>query len=104
MERNLLQYTTTYNRSALIKSYTDTKHVVVILKNRKFRLEIKVERSDATELASPIMGFMDGRISESMTSIIYTKVLNISSNEVVFKDIGRNAGLEVAGNIGEIFI
>lgn len=88
----------------LIKSYADNNKVEIILQNRKYRLEINVQRSDTTELASPIMGFMDGRISESMTSIIKTRLINLSNNKVEFEDTGRNVGLEVAGNIQEILI
>lgn len=100
-ENRLIQFTT-YNRSVLLKSYADNKKVEIILQNQKYRLEINVQRSDTTELASPIMGFMDGRISESMTSIINTRLINRSNNKVAFEDTGRSAGLEVAGNIPEI--
>lgn len=102
-ENRLIQFTT-YNRSALLKSYADNKKVEIILQNQKYRLEINVQRSDTTELASPIMGFMDGRISESMTSIINARLINRINNKVEFEDAGRNTGLEVAGNIPEILI
>lgn len=102
-ENKLIQFTT-YNQSRLIRSNADQNVVEIILENRKYRLEINVKRSEATELASPILGFMDGRISESMTSTVHVKLINTHTEKVVFEDTGRNAGLEVAGKLSEIII
>jgi tocopherol cyclase len=101
-DEKLIEFTT-YNFTSLIRSYADKNKVEIILKNRNHTLDIKVERSSTTELASPIHGFMDGRISESMTSSVTVKLLN-SSGEILFSDIGRNTGLEVAGNLPEIMV
>ena len=65
-ENQLIEFTT-YNRSNLIRSQVSSTTVEIIIINKKYRLELNVERSDATELSSPILGLMDGRISESMT-------------------------------------
>lgn len=99
----LIQFTT-YNGTRLKKSHADENHVVIIMENFKYRLEIKADRSAATELASPIGGLMDGRISESMTSTINVKVYDKKNKMVLLEDKGRNAGLEVAGKIDQIFI
>jgi len=95
---------TTYNRSNLVRSYANSNIVELILENRRYHLEIKVFRSDSTELASPIQGFMDGRISESMTSNVQVKLINNKNGEILFDDYGRNAALEVAGNLPEILV
>jgi tocopherol cyclase len=99
----LIQFTT-YNASRLIRSVAGKKAVELVIENKKYRLETLVHRNDATELASPISGFMDGRISESMTSTLEVKLLNKSTGETVFKDTGRNTALEVAGKLEEITI
>lgn len=99
----LIQFTT-YNNSHLKRSHVSDKEVEVILSNRKYLLELQIIRDDATELASPIQGFMDGRISESMTSSIHVKLINRKDGNVLFEDEGRNLALEVAGNISEILI
>lgn len=70
----------------------------------KYKREIKAKRDQATSLASPILGFMDGRIEESMTSNIEVWLTDLKSNKVIFHDTGRNTGLEVAGKIDEIII
>jgi len=102
-EDQLIQFTT-YNSSHLRKSFADSDIVELVMENPNYRLEILAFRKAATELASPILGFMDGRISESMTSEIAVKLIDKKTQEVVFTDTGRNAGLEVAGKINEIFV
>lgn len=99
----LIQFTT-YNRTKLLRSFADKKKVELLMENKKFRLEVLAHRNDATELASPIAGFMDGRISESMTSSLEIKLYNKRSGQLIFNDSGRNTALEVAGNIKEIFV
>jgi tocopherol cyclase len=95
---------TTYNQSALKKSVIDTRKIELVLENKSFRLEISVRREAATVLASPILGIMDGRIEESMNAFIEVNLIDRKSGKSVFNDVGRNAGLEVAGKIEEIII
>ena len=72
--------------------------------NKKYRLEILAHREAATQLASPISGFMNGRIEESMTSNIEVLLSEKKSKTILLHETGRNAGLEVAGNIKEIMV
>jgi hypothetical protein len=99
----LIQFTT-YNGSKLHKSAADRKKVELVFKNRNYMLEIIAHREEATALASPILGLMDGRIEESMTATVEVKLTDRKSGELIFNDTGRNAGLEVAGKIEEIII
>jgi hypothetical protein len=99
----LFQFTT-YNKSVLRKSFADGEKVELVIENKKYRIEILAYRDDATALASPILGFMDGRIDESMTAAIETKLTDLKNKIILFHETGRNAGLEVAGNIQEIII
>jgi len=100
---HLIQFTT-YNGSKLIKSYADQKEVKLIVENKRYRLEIIAHREKSTQLASPILGFMDGRIQESMTSLIDVQLYDKKNQCIVLLDTGRNAGLEVAGKIKDITI
>ncbi len=95
---------TTYNFSKLRKSFADQHKVELVMENKNHRLEILAQRSEATTLASPISGFMDGRIEESMTSAIEVQLFDKKNKKVLLHNTGRNAGLEVAGNIAEIMI
>jgi hypothetical protein len=95
---------TTYNSTHLIRSVAGKKMVELVMENKKYRLEILVHRNDTTELASPVSGFMDGRISESMTSTVEVKLWNRTTGKTTFNDSGRNTAIEVAGKIDEITI
>ncbi len=99
----LIQFTT-YNRSKLRKSYADGEKVLLVMESPKHLLEIHAIRAAATELASPILGFMDGRIEESMESRLQVKLTEKKTGQILLEDVGEMAGLEVAGNISEIFV
>lgn len=93
---------TTYNRSVLHKVTVDHTLVNIELTNPKYRLQVAAERDQATELASPIRGHMEGRIQETMTARINIRLLDKKSDVVVFTGTGKFAGLEVAGALTEI--
>ena len=95
---------TTYNRSKLIKSFADENKVEIVMENKDYQLEIIAHRDKATSLASPIRGFMEGRIEESMTATIEVVLTEKKTNKILLLDTGKNAGLEVAGNIAEILV
>jgi hypothetical protein len=97
----LLQFTT-YNWSSVRKLSIDSSRIELILANTKHSLEIIVSRDAATSLASPIRGFMNGRIEESMTSRVEVSVTDKKTGRAIFRDCGRNAAIEVAGSISEI--
>ena len=95
---------TTYNQSKLRKSFANEKEVEIVLENKNYLLEILAHRNNTTQLASPINGFMNGRIEESMTSSIAVMLTDKKNNKILLSDTGNNAGLEVAGNIQEIIV
>ena len=95
---------TTYNFTKLRKSFADQEQVELVMENGKHRLEILAHREAATALASPISGFMDGRIEESMTARIEVRLFDKKNKKILLEDVGRNGGLEVAGKVEEIFV
>ncbi len=97
----LIQFTT-YKGTKLIKSYADAEKVELVMQNRKHKIEILAIRADATGLASPILGHMEGKIEESMNSIFEVTLTDMRTNQIIFKDKGRNGALEVAGAIETI--
>jgi tocopherol cyclase len=102
--QNRLFRFTTYNGSVLKKSFADEKKAELVIENKKYRIEVLAHRDASAELASPIGGLMDGRIEESMTARVDVLLFDKKTKTIIFQDTGRNAGLEVAGNIGEIMI
>ena len=98
---DLLQFNT-YNGSLLRKLKIDNETVELILENRQYQLKIKALRDAATTLASPVQGFMDGRIEESMSSNMKVHITGKKTGMTIFEDSGRNTALEVAGKIDEL--
>jgi hypothetical protein len=90
--------------SKLLESSANEKEVRLKFGNKKYKLNILAVRHNATGLASPINGFMNGRIKESMTSELHIELIDIKQGKTIFKDVGRHAGLEVAGDIDQITI
>lgn len=102
-QNELIQFTT-YNCTKLRKNQINEETVTLTFENSKYQLNIVAHRSDSSELAAPIQGFMDGRIEESMTSKVVVNLVDKKQQKTVFSDTGRNAGLEVAGEIEQILV
>ena len=96
--KNKLIEFTTYNFSKVKKCKITDKHVEITIENLNHVLKILVYRSKTASLAAPIQGFMDAKIDESMTSKIEVKLYNKKTTKIIFEDIGKNAGCEVAGD------
>lgn len=101
--KNKLIRFTTYNQSKLIKTFANLEHVIIVMINRKYQLEIVAERDAPTALASPILGLMDGRIEETMHAKLHVTLVERKSGKILFDDTGMFSGLEVAGNVEELF-
>jgi hypothetical protein len=95
---------TTYNGSVLKRSFADNDKLELLMENKSYKLEILTNRDNATSLASPILGLMDGRIEESMTAKTQVSLYDKKNKRMILEDTGRNTGLEVAGKIQEIFV
>jgi len=93
---------TTYNGSTLSHSHADSSEVQLVMENKRYKLDILAHRELSTALASPISGFMDGRIEESMTAFIDVQLFDKRNKSILLSDTGRNAGLEVAGTIQDL--
>ena len=72
------------------------------MENRLFLIKIKALREQATTLAAPISGFMDGRIDESMKARIKVKLIDKKTNKTILNDIGESSGIEVAGDFEKL--
>ena len=95
--KNKLIEFTTYNFSKLKRCNISDKQVEIEIENLQYILKVLVYRSKTATLAAPIQGFMDAKIDESMTSKIEVKLIEIKTNTILFNDVGKNAGCEVAG-------
>jgi tocopherol cyclase len=95
---------TTYNKSVLWKSFANEETVELAMENKKYSLYITARRDHSAGLAAPVHGLMTGRIEESMNATLEITLSDLIKNRLILKDTGRNACLEVAGDIQEIFV
>ena len=103
LDGDLFQFTT-YNGSRLMRNRITANEVDITIHHPRFDLEICAHRDRATQLASPILGAMEGRIEESMTSKIQVKLSDRKTGKILLEDTAYHAGMEVAGAIEEIII
>ena len=96
LENKLIEFTT-YNFSKVKKCKINDREVEILIENPKYILKVLVNRSKTATLAAPIQGFMDAKIDESMTSKIEVKLIERKTNAIIFEDVGKNGGCEVAG-------
>jgi hypothetical protein len=95
---------TTYTRAKLSTPEVSAHRVVFTIKNKRHLIEVDAERAHGAALRSPVGGLMTGRIIESLDSSIHLRFYALKNDlkELLFEGIGRNAGLEVVGNLDEI--
>ncbi|MFN0276527.1 MAG: tocopherol cyclase family protein [Chitinophagales bacterium] len=97
-----IQKFATYTGAKLKHIEIEKNHVSVTLEDKKFILNVYATRPPGAELVSPILGLMDGRVHESMVSEITVQLREKQSGKTIFEDVGKHAGIEVAGNINEL--
>jgi len=73
------------------------EQVELILKNPKTELRLLAKQASGTALRSPISGEMTGKVQESLQAEVQAELLE--NGRRIFEGIGRNAGLEVAGEV-----
>jgi hypothetical protein len=75
--------------------------VNVVVRDKNYSLQIKAQHAGRGILAAPLYGAMDRRIAESVDATIELQVTDKNGNEV-FSGKGKNAGLELVGDPGEL--
>ena len=85
---------------AKMKAALSDKEVYLGFKDRRFRLEITGQQAPGADLVSPLTGEMKGKVNESMQATLHVRFFD--KEKLVFEGMGRNAGLEIAGEVGEV--
>ncbi len=89
---------TEYGGARLTRLVVTETGVEIQFRNKRHTLSVSAPRDMATPLASPIRGFMGGRIEESMTSAISLVLSEASTGNVIFTGKGRNGSIEISGD------
>jgi hypothetical protein len=85
---------------AFRKASLDDRHVYLSFKDKKHRIEITGTQAPGAKLVTPITGNMTGKVNESMMGTLDVRFFE--NDRLVFEGTGRNAGLEIAGEVGEL--
>ncbi|MEM9921286.1 MAG: tocopherol cyclase family protein [Bacteroidota bacterium] len=85
---------------AKMKAALKEDRVELAFKDRKHRLQITAIKGPGSNLISPISGEMTGKVNESMQAKV--EVAFYENDQLLYRGKGRNAGLEVAGDIDKL--
>lgn len=93
---NKLYRFTTYTKAKINKLEYKENIINIQIVDRKYILDINIEKGNTAELLSPIEGSMKGKVYESVSGRIRVK-LSEKYNNIIFEGIGRNSGVEITG-------
>ena len=96
--RGVLHRMTTYTNAKVESLRLDDEHVYYTLKDKRYRLELIAERRSGGLLKAPIRTEMHKRVDETMQSTVQVRFSTLTG-ECLFEGIGRNAALEVHGEL-----
>ncbi len=92
----------TYTGARVEKLTVEDNRVGWIVRNRHHRLEIEAHRDSDFQtgvLRGPTGLDMGGRVPESLQAQISVRLSTASGNDTIFEGAGRNAGLEIVGEV-----
>jgi len=72
--------------------------VEVSFSQGKHKLEVIAHKAEGTDLISPISGEMRGKVNESLLATLDVKLYE--KEALIYEGAGRNAGLELGGDVG----
>jgi tocopherol cyclase len=92
---------TTYTGARVESLVPGDTHVDWVVRNRSHRLALRVQRSKSFDVYAPTREDMSGRVAETIDARIALQfsALDNGKERLILEDTGRNAGLEVAGDI-----
>ncbi|MBI1228462.1 MAG: hypothetical protein GC192_24720 [Bacteroidetes bacterium] len=85
---------------ASMKAALGGQSVHLAFRDRRYRLEITALQAPGAVLISPLTGEMKGKVNESMQAEVQVRFYD--QDDLIYKGTGRNAGLEVAGEVEEL--
>jgi hypothetical protein len=100
MDGNLYRFAT-YTGAKTERFEVEEQQVIWHISDRRYRLEITALRGKTGDLKGPTRQDMGMRVAESLDGEIGVRLLDRNGN-VLLDDVGRHAGLEVAGHINKL--
>jgi tocopherol cyclase len=88
-----------YTNAIVEKLAVSDSHVDWVLRDSQYRLEMQAERTEGSLLLAPIRTEMHKRVNETLKSNVQVRLTALQNNRAIFEGVGRNAGLEVHGDL-----
>jgi hypothetical protein len=88
-----------YTNAIVEKLAVSDSHVDWVLRDAQYRLELRAERTEGSLLLAPIRTEMHKRVDETLRSNVQIRLTRLRDNHLIVEDTGRNAGLEVHGDL-----
>lgn len=85
---------------AKMRASLGEREVQLAFKDGRHRLEITGLQASGADLVSPLTGEMKGKVNESMQGTLHIRFFE--KEKLLFEGTGRNAGMEVAGEVREL--
>jgi hypothetical protein len=92
---------TTYTGARITAFQHDRGRLALRVQSKRHRLEVEVSRKTGAELLTPVVGAMQGRLSENLSAETRVSLSALLANRpsLVFEGTGRHTGLEIEGKI-----
>lgn len=91
----------TYTGARIRRLDVDAERISLDVESRDHRLEIRADRREGVDLKAPVRGEMSGKVNETLRAQVEATLTDRRrGGAVVFSGTGRNAGLELAGDVG----
>ncbi len=99
--RNRLYRFATYTGARVRRLDVDTERISFEVEDRRFILEIRADRREGFDLPAPLLGTMSSKVNESLQAHVGVALFDKQDgpSRLVFRGLGRNAGLEFVGDI-----
>jgi len=98
--RHLYRFAT-YTGAFIEKLEISDDRVVWSIRDSRYCLEMTSERAVGGLLLAPVRTEMHKRVDETLKASVYVRLFRLDGS-LVFEGLGRNAGLEVHGNLGTL--
>lgn len=94
----------TYTGAKLESIVTRPGGADIVIRDRHEELELHLDGATPSALKAPTLGSMEGRANESLDGTIHATLRAVRGGraQVLFEGIGRNAGVEVMNDRGEL--
>ena len=95
---------TTYTGAKTEHLAVTSEQIEWVLRDRLYRLEIVADRGETIDLRGPSKVDMSVRVPEALNAAVEVRLSENDSRRVIFAGRGRNAGLEVVGDLETLLL